>query len=129
MSYTTKHSTNSHELEELVGYAADIFWSEERNKGNIHLHKFWNYWVAFEKSAYFIRNIFGNRDLIVFKCRDVPFPMVGIFIPDSELTRLYPKLGLSKVSRNFRSFVTDCPLKGYAAWHRNTIKRLLSDLK
>lgn len=122
MSYTTKQSTNIHELEELVGHAADIFWSEERNKGNIHLHKFRNYWMAFEKSAYFIRNIFGNRDLIVLKSRAVPFPMVGTAIPDAELTRLYSKLDLSKASRNFRSFVTDCPLTGYSAWYKDVIK-------
>lgn len=66
MTYTTKQSTNIRDLEELAGHAADIFWSEEKNKGNIHLHKFRIYWVAFEKSAYFIQNIFGNRDLIVW---------------------------------------------------------------
>lgn len=129
MTSKTKGNSNIRDLEEFVGLAADIFWSEEKNKGNIHLHKFRNYWVAFEKSAYFIRNIFGNRDLIVLKSRAVPFPMVGTAIPDAELTRLYSKVNLSKASRNSRSFVTDCPLTGYAAWHRNTIKRLLSDLK
>lgn len=129
MTYTTKQSTNIRDLEELAGHAADIFWSEEKNKGNIHLHKFRNYWVAFEKSAYFIQNIFGNRDLIVLKSRGIPFPMVGTAIPDAELARLYSTLDLSKASRHFRSFGTDYPLTGYAAWHRNTIKRLLSDLK
>lgn len=129
MTLTTKQCSNIRDLEELAGHAANIFWSEERNKVNIHLHKFRNYWFAFEKSAYFIRNIFGDRDLCVLRCQVVPFPMVGIFIPDSELPRLYSTFDLSKASRNFRSFVTDCPLTGYAAWHRNTIKRLLSDLK
>lgn len=129
MTSITKQNSNIRDLEELAGHAADIFWSEERNKGNIHLYRIGSYWMAFEKSAYFIRNILGERYLCVLRCQTVPFPMVGIFIPDSELTRLYPKLGLSKASRNFRSFVTDCPLTGYAAWHRNTIKRLLSDMK
>lgn len=129
MTKISKESSNILDLEELAGHADDIFWSEERNKVNIHLYRIGSYWMALEKSAYFIRNIFGDRDLCVLRCQVVPFPMVGIFIPDSELTRLYPKLGLSKASRNFRSFVTDCPLTGYAAWHRNTIKRLSSDLK
>ena len=129
MTKISKESSNILDLEELAGHADDIFWSEERNKVNIHLYRIGSYWMALEKSAYFIRNIFGDRDLCVLRCQVVPFPMVGIFIPDSELTRLYPKLGLSKASRNFRAFVTDCPLTGYAAWHRNTIKRLSSDLK
>lgn len=59
--------------------------------------------MAFGKSAYFIRNIFGERDLCVIKCQAVPFPMVGTSIPDTELTRLSSTLNLSEVSRNFRS--------------------------
>lgn len=123
MISTTKQNSNIRDFEELAGHAADIFWSEERNKGNIHLYRIGSYWMAFEKSAYFIRNIFGERDLCVLRCQAVPFPMVGIAIPDSELTRLYSKLNLSEVSRNFRSFVTDCPLTRYAAWHNSAVKR------
>lgn len=129
MTSTTKQSPNIRDLEELVGHAADIFWSEEKNHGNIHLHQFRNYWMVFEKSAYFIQNIFGERDQCLLECQADPFPMVGTSISDTELTRLYSTLDLSEVSRNFRSFVTDCPLTGYTTWHKDAVKRFCGHME
>lgn len=130
MSMTTaqEQNLNSRNLEELAGHIAEIFRSEDKNRGNIRLYKVGGYWMAFEKSAYFIRNILGDKDLLFLRCEAVPFPIVGTVIPEAELTRLYSTLDLSEVSGNFRSFTMDCPLTRYAAWHRSAVKRFSGDI-
>lgn len=106
-------------LKEILGREAD-------NRACVHLYCTGPYWVAFEKSAYLLRQVSPRSMVTPMRLTTYPFPIVMACWTDSEL-RSYARTHLFQCdSADYgRLAVPTRSLASYPKWHKNEVKGLI----
>ncbi|WP_165157288.1 hypothetical protein [Parabacteroides sp. ZJ-118] len=106
----------------LENHLQDILSREADNHTFIYLYRTGPYWVAFEKSAYFLHRISSRAQVIPMRPTTYPFPIVMVAWADKELwaysrTHLFLREGddYGRLSAPSHS------LEGYREWHTEEV--------
>lgn len=70
---------------------AEILSREKGNDKFIHLYNIGTYWVAFERSAYGLNNIFSKSEIALFKMTDSPNYIIMASIVSDEAVLYFHK--------------------------------------
>ena len=110
----------------LYEKGSEILRREAENDRLIHLYCTGEYWVAFEKSAYLLRQIAPKAQVIPMGLTSFPFPVAMVYWTDDEL-RLYCRRHLfQQEGDNYgRLAVSPLSINGYRSWHRQVVGDLM----
>ena len=110
----------------LQTQGSEILKREADNDHFIHLYCTGPYWVAFEKSAYLLRQIAPKAQVIPMGLTSYPFPVAMVYWTDDEL-RLYCRRHLfQQEGDNYgRLAVSPLSINGYRSWHRQVVGDLM----
>ena len=107
--YGKKEDRSGVRLISLLGnHLKEILKREPDNRAFIHLYCTGPYWVAFEKSAYLLRQISSRTLVTPLSLTTYPFPIVMVSWTDGEL-RSYT-----------RNHLFHC--EGYKEWHKEEVR-------
>ena len=97
--------TNGELFLRLIRNIKSIYKKELTNESFIYLYKSGDYWVAFEKSAYFLSLQLKELEskISVLHMKEFPFPILFISLDDFAKQKLY-RTGIS-MSRNFGPYI------------------------
>ena len=122
--YGKKEDRSGVRLISLLGnHLKEILKREADNRAFIHLYCTGPYWVAFEKSAYLLRQISSRTLVTPLSLTTYPFTIVMVSWTDGEL-RSYTRNHLFHREGNDygRLSVTTRTLDGYKEWHKEEVR-------
>ena len=122
--YGKKEDRSGVRLISLLGnHLKEILKREADNRAFIHLYCTGPYWVAFEKSAYLLRQISSRTLVTPLSLTTYPFPIVMVSWTDGEL-RSYTRNHLFHREGNDygRLSVPTRRLDGYKEWHKEEVR-------
>lgn len=93
---------------------------ELHNENRVNLYGIGEYWVAFEKSAYLLKQMIQKEDApVVLHLKEHPFPVIMYNIHYHRVDDMCRKHIMAKKSVEFLQFVTH-PIDddSYAKWYR-----------
>ena len=93
---------------------------ELHNENRVNLYGIGEYWVAFEKSAYLLKQMIQQEDApVVLHLKEHPFPVIMYNIHYHRVDDMRRKHVMAKKSLEFLQFVTH-PIddNSYAKWYR-----------
>ena len=98
---------------------------ELRNENRICLYGTGEYWVAFERSAYMLSQLFASSDISSVIHKEYPFPVVMASISDDEL-RGYGKHHIfHRDYLDYKEFICSAtPRISYTLWYRNNVQEI-----
>ena len=108
----------------LENHLREILKREEENRTLIHLYCTEPYWVAFEKSAYLLRQVFPDSKVIPMRLIMYPFPIVLVSVTEEVLFRNRRHLFLRENDDYGRLCVPSRSLAGYRKWHEKEMEGL-----
>ena len=109
------------EFQKVLGKAKDIVWQEQGNSHTIYLYYVGSYWVAFEKSAYLLHCLTERYNLSVINAEGVPFPLIMMYIADSELAVLSGNMDVEEDRDGYKALSTGLSSSGYNRWYRTVM--------
>lgn len=101
-----------------------IIRKERTNETHICLYGTGEYWVAFERSAYLLCQLFPASDVSIATHPENPFPVVMAGISDAEL-RVYGRQHIFRRDLpDYKELVcSKAPALQYPAWHRREVQK------
>ena len=93
---------------------------ELHNENRVNLYGIGEYWVAFEKSAYLLKQMIQKEDApVVLHLKEYPFPVIMYNIHYHRVDDMCRKHIMAKKSVEFLQFVTH-PIddNSYTQWYR-----------
>ena len=122
--------TNGELFLRLLKNIKAIYNRELTNESFIYLYEAGEYWIAFEKSAYFLSLQLKGRksEVSAIRMDFLPFPIIYSGIDDSTRQKL--RCNNDCISRNHCSYIkvkTNSPTNDeeYNRWYRSNMKRIL----
>ena len=100
----------------------------ERNNGNfIHLYNIGTYWVAFERSAFRVDNIFQRCEISLFMVPGYPEYVVMASVPHDEADDYFRKHIIHHDKPDYKVLsISPAALNGnYHRWHVQAVKKVL----
>ena len=100
----------------------------ERNNGNfIHLYNIGTYWVAFERSAFQVDNIFQGCEICLFMIPGYPGYVVMASVPHDEADDYFKKHIIHHDKPDYKVLsISPAALNGnYHRWHVQAVKKVL----
>lgn len=105
---------------------SEILKREADNDHFIHLYCTGPYWVAFEKSAYLLRQIAPKAQVIPMGLTSYPFPVVMACWIDEEWRAYCRNHLFHQVGDDYcRLAVTPLSISGFREWHRQVVSDLM----
>lgn len=110
----------------LSTHQAKIMARERTNKRFVHLYGIGDYWMAFERSAYLLCQLFSRSETSVVHFIAYPFPVMMAAITDQEL-KAYSRSHIFKRDEgDYKELLTSEISPGqYRLWHRNEVQDYL----
>ena len=105
----------------------DIMNRERANQNSIHLYCTGPYWVAFERSAYQLRHVFPDSEVMPMRLLGYPFPVVMVSVTDRSLCAYARRHILRRDDMDYKQLtVPGLSLADYREWHAGEVKGLPS---
>lgn len=104
----------------LENHHKDILKREASGRGDfIYLYDTGDYWVAFERSAFMLRRIFPESDIVVLHLKTWLFPVVMVSVADSDF-RKYSRIHTAHPMGPDRRVLPGgtVSLEQYTRWHK-----------
>ena len=104
----------------LENHHKDILKREASGRGDfIYLYDTGDYWVAFERSAFMLRRIFPESDIVVFHLKTWLFPVVMVSVADRDF-RKYSRIHTARPMGPDRRVLPGgtVSLEQYTRWHK-----------
>ncbi len=104
----------------LENHHKDILKREASGRGDfIYLYDTGDYWVAFEQSAFMLRRIFPESDIVVLHLKTWLFPVVMVSVADSDF-RKYSRIHTARPMGPDRRVLPGgtVSLEQYTRWHK-----------
>ena len=117
------------ELADLLrNHLHDVLFKEASNDKYINLYYADHYWVAFEKSAFRLCNIYSGAMLLPMKIAGTPFPIVVASFEQERLPVVVKGLDCMKWSDRERVYIIndDGNTLKYYKWHERETHALLT---
>ncbi len=103
----------------------DVVRQEAVNDHSMSLYCTGEYWIGFERSAYFLKGIFPNLDSFIVNHPDYPFAIVGISVSAEVLYRYLSSKAISCSSRSRLDLpMPEINLRDYEKWHRRQVEEM-----
>ena len=107
----------------LGNHLKEILKRESDNRAFIHLYCTGPYWVAFEKSAYLLRQISSRTLVTPLSLTTYPFPIVMVSWTDGELRSYTCNHLFHREGNDYgRLSVPTRTLDGYKEWHKEEVR-------
>lgn len=104
----------------LENHHKDILKREASGRGDfIYLYDTGDYWVAFEQSAFMLRRIFPESDIVVLHLKTWLFPVVMVSVADRDF-RKYSRIHTARPMGPDRRVLPGgtVSLEQYTRWHK-----------
>lgn len=96
---------------------------ERKNENHICLYGRGEYWVAFERSAYMLSQLFASSDIYSVMHDEYPFPVVMAIISDDELRRYGEHHIFHRDYLDYKELICSVtPRISYNLWHRSQVQ-------
>lgn len=110
----------------IQNHHAEILSKEKNNDRFIHLYSIGTYWVAFERSACRLNDIFPYSELSLFRVPDRLEYVVMASVPVDEAEAYFHKhIVFSKEDDHKVLSVTPLLVSDYYKWHEVAVKSIL----
>lgn len=107
----------------IAGQRNKILKNEKDNENRINLYDVGEFWVAFEKSAYLLKQMVKDKnEPVILHFPDYPFPMVMHSIHYELVNQMCHKRVMTKRAFEYLQFMTN-PIdkESYHVWYRELV--------
>lgn len=110
----------------LATQQKDILERECKNERYIYMYDVLEYWVAFERSAYQLHQIFPGSSISIFHFKTYPFPVVMASVADKDI-QAYFRYHITRTFDADHKILLGKTIqpKQYEQWHREEIDGLI----
>lgn len=125
-------NTSVVELFNLIkGHMPDILYTEAGNLSNIYLYRTDDYWVAFERSAFFLCRAYADSIITPMKVANAPTPIIMASVKVKNI--LEATHNLHCLRRTEKLWVYDarkfsCNNASFSRWHNRKVKNIFDFL-
>ncbi len=110
----------------IQDHHAEILGREKNNDKFVHLYSIGTYWVAFERSACQLSDMFPQCEITLFQVGDFPDYVIMASTPSDEVVTYFRKHIVCCDKSDYKVLVVpSLPAKYYYRWHVNVVKSIL----
>lgn len=110
----------------LTTHQAKILAREKDNERFVHLYGIGGYWVAFERSAYLLCQLFSQSETSVIHFVAYPFPVMMAAITHLELKAYSRSHIFRRDEADYKEFIAPgISAQAYRLWRRNEVQDYL----
>ncbi len=96
---------------------------ENKNANKMCLYGTGGYWTAFERSAYFLTQIFKDLETFILNNPNYPFAIVGVTVSEKQLKQWMKNHLASHQKTDYLEFtVSEVEPQKYGQWHTKKVK-------